>query len=300
MASTILVNSIKPQSGVDVNIPTGFKLKVADVGELYIGGVAITTGAQGVISKTATYIILPADFTGKSSLIVLVNVSAGTSTETSITLPAATDFGTCAIHVVSTAAHGAGNTIAIKNSSSVEQYTLYGIGDHCEFVSDGTNVFRTGNEHLSASGLVYRNVYETLVGNGTELMFSTGEYTVYSDLGSWFDTTNFWVNVPFACSILVQALTSTSSTDRQHITPVIKRLYNSRASTEIIFNPSAARAGDVDGQPNGPCFTWDFTAGDDIEWYMFNNHGSAAYDAAGSVNGYYQGCYAKWTVLRRY
>ena len=85
MASTILVNSIKAQSGLDVNIPTGFKLKVADVGELYIGDVAITTGAQGVISKTATYPIVAADFTGKSSLIVFVDVSAGTSTETIIT-----------------------------------------------------------------------------------------------------------------------------------------------------------------------------------------------------------------------
>ena len=80
MASTILVNSIKAQSGTDVNVPTGFKLKVADVGELYIGGVAITTGAQGVISKTGTYPIVPGDFTGKSSLVVFVNVSAGTST----------------------------------------------------------------------------------------------------------------------------------------------------------------------------------------------------------------------------
>jgi|TARA_B110001454_G_scaffold207685_1_gene219353 hypothetical protein len=300
MAGTLKLTDIAHSSGAGTITVDSLATLAISTGKLTVGGTAIETGAQGVLSKTATYTILAGDFTGKSSLIVLVDVSAGTSTETIITLPAAADFSTCAIHVASTAAHGAGNTIAIKNGSSVEQYTLYGIGDHCEFVSDGTNVFRTGNEHLSASGLVYRNTLESIPGNGTELMFSTGEYTVYSDLGSWFDTTNFWVNVPFACSILVQALTSTSNTDRQHITPVIKRLYSSRASTEIIFNPSAARAGDVDGQPNGPCFTWDFTAGDDIEWYMFNNHNSVAYDAAGSANGYYIGCYAKWTVLRRY
>ena len=46
MASTIKVNSISAQSGVDVNIPTGFKLKVADAGELYIGDTKITAGAN--------------------------------------------------------------------------------------------------------------------------------------------------------------------------------------------------------------------------------------------------------------
>jgi|APSaa5957512535_1039671.scaffolds.fasta_scaffold32335_4 hypothetical protein len=297
MAATLLLDTIT-SSGSTITVPTGKTMAITDAGNLTIGGVAITTGAQGVLSKTAAYTILAADFTGKSSLIVLVNVSAGTATETVITLPAASAFGTCAIHVISTAAHGAGNTIAIKNSSAVEQYTLYKIGDHCEFVSDTTTIFRTGNEHLSASGLIYRNTTEPVAGVATELMFSTGEYTVYSDIGGWFDTTNFWVNIPFDCNILVQALTTTQNTGIQHIEPKIQRLYNSRASTEIICFPQ----GDINTpvQPNQPSFTWDFLAGDDLEFYMYNNHSTATYNAGGSASGYNKGCYAKWTVLRRY
>ena len=207
MASTILVNSIKSQSGTDVNVPTGFKLKVADVGELYIGGVAITTGAQGVISKTATYPIVAADFTGKSSLIVFVDVSAGTSTETIITLPAAADFSTCAIHIVSTATHGSNNKITIKNSTPTEVYTLYHKQDHCEFVSDGTNVFRTGDEWVTVRGEVALTANYSISGNAIVDVFNgstSSNYSVTSDTsGAWSTTNDDWT-APFAGEFMLQ------------------------------------------------------------------------------------------------
>ena len=78
MASTILVNTINTQSGSTITIPTGKTLVVTDAGALTIGGVAITAGSLGVISKTATYTVVPSDFTGKSSLVVFVNANAGT------------------------------------------------------------------------------------------------------------------------------------------------------------------------------------------------------------------------------
>ena len=198
MASTIKVNSIEPQAGTDVNIPTGFKLKVADAGELYIGGTAITTGAQGVISKTGTYPIVAADFTGKSSLVVFVDVSAGTSTETSITLPAEADFSTCAIHIISTATHGAGNKITIKNDTPVEIYTLYAKGDHCEIVSDGTTAFRTGNEWVTIRGEVaLTSNYTSGANSVTDLWDAASAYTVVEEIGGGWDSTDDYWTAPF-------------------------------------------------------------------------------------------------------
>ena len=199
MASTILVNSIKSQSGTDVNIPTGFKLKVADVGELYIGGTAITTGAQGVISKTATYTIVAGDFTAKSSLIVFVDVSAGTGGEVIITLPTPAVSSTCAIQVVSTAVHGLGNKVTIKNSGALEIYTLYHIRDHCEFVSDGTTTIRTGNEWVTVRGEVALTTSYTLgAGAISDLWDVAAAYDENEDIGGNWSTVTDDFTAPFA------------------------------------------------------------------------------------------------------
>jgi hypothetical protein len=200
MASTIKVNSIEAQSSTDINIPTGFKLKVADAGELYIGGTAITTGAQGVISKTATYPIVAADFTGKSSLIVFVDVSAGTNTETIITLPAENVFDTCAIHVVSTATHGAGNKITINNDTPTEMYTLFAKMDHCEIISDGTTAFRTGNEWVTVRGEVALTANYTLGANAVSDLWDVAGagYSVVEEIGGGWSTSNDDWTAPFA------------------------------------------------------------------------------------------------------
>ena len=152
MASTIKVNSIEAQSSTDINIPTGYKLKVADAGELYIGGTPITTGALGTIAKTASYDIQTSDYTGKSVLTVFVNANAGTNTVFDIKLPTAANFATCSVNVVSTHEHGAGNSIPVKTNAGNEVYTLYAKGDHVEIQSDGTTEFRTGNEYCTIRG----------------------------------------------------------------------------------------------------------------------------------------------------
>ena len=118
MASTIKVNSISAQSGVDVNIPTGFKLKVADAGELYIGDTKITAGATQVTSRSANTTIGvgsgDVDLTGKSMSVLSVDASSGASATITVTLPLASTFGPTAITAVSAAAQGAGHKIEIK------------------------------------------------------------------------------------------------------------------------------------------------------------------------------------------
>ena len=298
MASTILVNTIDTQAGTTITVPTGKTFVVTDAGALTIGGVAITTGAQGVISKTSTYPIVAGDFTGKSSLIVFVDVSAGTSTETIITLPAAADFSTCAIHVVSTAAHGAGNKITIKNSTPTEVYTLYGIGDHCEIVSDGTTAFRTGNEFVTAKGYIFRTSNLAVAGNTVSPLFSSGTYTERYNIGSWFTTANYCVIVPFACRILVESLVYIDSTANQGITPAIRYYVSGRGSNDWIFYTNDKINDPVSNLT--PSCIHDFNAGDEIEFNAFNLMVATAQTIVGSANGYYSGCYGKWTVLRRF
>ena len=200
MASTILVNTINTQSGNIITIPTGKTLAVTDAGALTIGGTAITTGAQGVISKTATYTILPADFTGKSSLIVFVDVSSGTGTEVVITLPTPASSSTCAIHVVSTAVHGLGNKITIKNSAAAEIYTLYHVGDHCELVSDGTTTLRTGNEWVTVRGDVALTVGVQVSNQTTSDIWDLAgaNYTEVEDIGGGWSTSTDDFTAPFA------------------------------------------------------------------------------------------------------
>jgi hypothetical protein len=44
----------------------------------------------------------------------------------------------------------------------------------------------------------------------------------------------------------------------------------------------------------------DFNAGDEIEFNAFNLMVGTTQTIVGSANGYYSGCYGKWTVLRRF
>jgi hypothetical protein len=200
MAASLSLDTIT-SSGSTITVPTGKTLAITDDGALTIGTppVAITTGAQAVISKTGNYPIVPGDFTGKSSLIVLVDVSAGTSTETTITLPAESAFGTCAIHVISTATHGAGNKITINNDTPDEVYTLYGKNDHCEIVSDGATAFRTGNEFVTIYGQLTLNADQSHPG-ATQIdcvsYFGTSLWILREDIGGWWNATDLDLDVP--------------------------------------------------------------------------------------------------------
>jgi hypothetical protein len=198
--STIKVNTLDSTTGTTITVPTGKSLVVTDVGALTIGGIAITVGSGAVISKTATYTILTSDFTNKSSLVVLVDVSSGTGTEAVITLPAPVDFTTCAIHVVSTATHGAGNKITIKNSAAAEVYTLYDVRDHCELVSDGTNTQRTGDEWVTVRGDVALTANYTIAAATTLDLFDAvgAGYSEEEDIGGCWSTTTDDFTAPFA------------------------------------------------------------------------------------------------------
>jgi hypothetical protein len=267
MAATLSLDTIT-SSGSTITVPTGKTLAVTTAGNLTIGGVAITTGAQGVISKTATYAILAGDFTGKSSLIVFVDVSAGTSTAVDITLPAAADFGTCAIHVVSTAAHGSGNSIAIK-LGAVEQYTLYRKGDHCEFVSDGTNIFRTGNEYTTIWTHIAASMDYTLAGGAAFYRTHYANVLVQQNYGLAWSVANFEWTAPFTGHILyTEALPTNTSTSTGN-----PALFKDTGSGFAIVTGTQA------GSPTSQAVGWyamtlPINAGDVLRPYAYKNTSS--------------------------
>jgi len=293
MAATLTLDTIT-SSGSTITVPTGKTLAVVDAGSLTIGGVAITVGAQGVLSKTGDYTIVAGDFTGKSSLIVFVNVSAGTSTEATITLPAEADFSTCAIHVVSTATHGLGNFITIKNDTPVEVYSLYAKGDHCELVSDGTTAFRTGNEYCTMRGEVALTASFYMAASARTDTFAgstSSNYTVTTDIGSGWSTTNDDYTAPVAgiyrfgghvspsTSTYIsgwQIYNTTTTTQYNYIAPGINMAYGSMNMNEFPIQ----------------------LAKDDVLNFWCTNHSSAGY-VTGAAGASDQRAKLVWWLVRR-
>jgi hypothetical protein len=293
MVAKIVLDEIT-SSGANIEIPTGKTLKIADAGALKINNIAITTGAQGVISKTGTYPIVAGDFTGKSSLIVFVDVSAGTSTETIITLPAEVDFSTCAIHVVSTATHGLGNFITIKNDTPVEVYSLYAKGDHCELVSDGTTAFRTGNEYCTMRGEVALTAsfhMAASVRTDTFAGSTSSNYTVITDIGSGWSTTNDDYTAPVAGIYRFGGHVSPSTS--AYISGW--QIYNTTTTTE--YNYVAVAVNMAYGSMNMNEFPIQL-AKDDVLNFWCTNHSSAGYvTGAASASG--QRSKLAWWLERR-
>ena len=297
MAATLSLDTIT-SSGSTITVPTGKTLAVVDAGNLTIGGVAITTGAQGVLSKTGDYTILPGDFTGKSSLIIFVNVSAGTSTETTITLPAEADFSTCAIHVVSTAAHGAGNKITIKNDTPVEVYTLYEKGDHCEFVSDGTTVFRTGNEWVTVTGRAFIDTDGEPNFPGTTITRCFDTYTTTDfNVGLWWDgTTNNRITAGFDCDLEVHF--QATGYAQNGMQPLLKHLNSSATLLQWYNYPrTTSEGGYHQGAVENTFVVRNMSSTDYLEFYNANTHGSTMY-FAGDSDG--TGACFDFRVLRRH
>jgi len=290
MASTILVNSIKAQSGTDVEVPTGFKLKVADAGELYIGGTAITVGAQGVLSKTATYTIVAGDFTGKSSLIVFVDVSSGTGTEAVITLPTPAVSSTCAIQVVSKAVHGLGNKVTIKNSAGTEIYTLYHVTDHCEFVSDGTTTMRTGNEWVTVRGDVALTTNLGLASTAVvDLWDHAGAgYAEVEDIGSCWSTSTDDFTAPFAGEFMFAGSLTGTAYSTGYGLKKNGTYINAIDQTGIMYGNSMFGLKPFVVAKN-----------DVITWWCSEN-ASSAHTLDGNASASSQRCTGDWWCLRRY
>jgi hypothetical protein len=269
MAATLSLDTIT-SSGSTITVPTGKTMAITDAGNLTIGGVAITTGAQGVISKTGTYTILPGDFTGKSSLIVLVDVSAGTSTETIITLPAEDAFDTCAIHIISTATHGAGNKITIKNDTPTEVYTLYCKNDHCELVSDGTTAFRTGNEYTTIWTHIASSTSYTLAGAAAYYRTYTANVLVQQNYGSAWDAATYEWTAPFTGHILyTEALPTNTSSSAGN-----PALYKDTGSGFVIV--TGTKAGSAGSASTGwYAMTLPINAGNVLRPYLYKNTTSA-------------------------
>jgi hypothetical protein len=169
-----------------------------------VNGSLLTTGATQITSTALTVVSVDntgsptVNISGKSASIISVNASSNSSV---VTLPPVANFTTCSISIVSPVTHGAGYKIEIKDNGGTELYTLYHKGDYCEFVSDGTNVIRTGNEFttiycnvaLTADVVPAAGAYKDVWDSAT-----SSNYSVVDNYGSgWNSTTSDFI-VPFA------------------------------------------------------------------------------------------------------
>ena len=294
MASTIKVNSIEAQSSTDINIPTGYKLKVADAGELYIGGTPITTGALGTIAKTASYDIQTSDYTGKSVLTVFENANAGTNTVFDIKLPTAANFASCSVNVVSTNAHGSGNSIPVKDNAGNEIYTLYHKGDHVEIQSDGTNVFRTGNEFATVRSQIALTSNVNMTAATTKDIFNgagSSNYSVVENIGGGWNSTTHDFIAPHAGLYRFGGHVAFS-------TSAYMKGWLLKQNTAWLTNEGTGINNDYSGGENLIEFPISLASGDSIEFWMQNHSG--VHDAVGDSTSTNPRCRADCWMLRRY
>jgi len=306
MAGTLKLTALEASAGSTITVDSATTLSLS-ADKLSVGGVLLSQGNTAVNVLTAASTDLAdvahtAMWTGKSKAIFSVDASGGAKT---VQLPAANAAGRSTVSIVisvkatsAVPATVSPNLVTVNNSSGAEVFTLYAVGDHVEFVSDGTNDLRTGNEHISAKGFVYRTADIGVASAATVAMFSAGTVTVRDDWGAWWNGTNFAVVIPYACRILVETLIFNYNSN-MYLGPDVKRYYSSRASNESIL-----RTDNKTGNPtgNGPMwsFTRDFEAGDEIEYNVYNLYVGSSMTMSGGAAGWRQGSYGKWTVLRRY
>ena len=183
MASTILVNSLKAQSGTEVEVPTGFTLNIADTGALKVNDVAITVGSSNIARKTADYTVLEADVSGKSELVITCNASSSNRT---ITLPAVATSGlsTCIITIVADADATSTYKLMVQDSASAEVWTGYQKNDFVRLVVSNS-VWVVLDHKETYYSRFYLTASYTLAASGHAQM--TG-WTEQSDIG------NIWVN----------------------------------------------------------------------------------------------------------
>lgn len=168
-----------------------------------VNGSLLTSGATQVTASSLATISVDntgtptVNISGKSNSLIVVSASSNSSV---VTLPPVANFSTCGISVVSSDAHGAGYKIEIKDNGGTELYTLYHKGDHCEFVSDGSTVYRTGNEFATVRGGIFLTTGVAAAGSTvTDIWDVAGSanYTVTQVGGGWSTATDDF-NAPHA------------------------------------------------------------------------------------------------------
>jgi hypothetical protein len=307
MAATLKLTALEASAGSTITVDSATTLSLS-ADKLSVGGVLLSQGNTSVNVLTAASTDLAdvahtAMWTAKTKAIFSVDASGGAKT---VQLPPANAAGRSTVSIVisvkttsAVPATVSPNLVTVNNSSGTEVFTLYAKGDYVEFVSDGTNDIRTGDEHISAAGVIFLNTNESIAGGAAENMIKSGDFTLQRDWGALFDTsTDYRLDIPYACRVKLSAYTLTTvSSPEQPISPQIVRYYSGGSSSEYLYRP--------DNRPTNTyglyyfSREWDLTVGDEIQFDGYNLHASAAQTMAGNVNPY-TSCFGAWEIIRRY
>ena len=292
MAATLSLDTIT-SSGSTITVPTGKTLAIADAGALTIGTppIAITTGAHvTAVSAVNPLNITSGNVLGKSNYVVSYNASSGTSTAFVVNLPAPTDFSTTVISVVSSTAHGLGNSIVIKDSGGTEVYTLYHKGDYCTLVSDGTNTLRTGDEWVTIRGEVALTANYGAPASTTQDFWDAvgASYAVVYVIGDGWCASNVDYTIPHTCLYRLAGHIAMGGYSGAY------GLKSNGTFIQAIDHIGVAYSNSVNSQR-----TFSLTAGDVITWWNSEN-AATTLTFYGNAAASGKRCYANWWCLRRY
>ena len=261
-----------------------------------VNGNLLTTGATQVTASALATISIDntgtptVNISGKSNSLIAVNATSNSSV---VTLPPVANFSTCSISVVSSHAHGAGYKIEIKDNGGTELYTLYNKGDHCEFISDGTNVFRTGNEFATVRSEIALTANVNMTSGTTKDIFNgatASNYSVLENIGSGWNSTTHDFIAPHAGVYRFGGHASFSNSSYM-------RGWLLKQNTNWLTNEGTGINGDYSGGGNTIEFPISLAAGDSIEFWMQNHSGS--HDAVGSATSTDPRCRAACWMMRR-
>ena len=305
--STIKVNALNTTSGTTITVDPAVTLSLT-ADKLSVGGVLLSQGNTAVNVLTAASTDLAdathtAMWTGKAKANFSIDASGGAKT---VQLPAANATGRSTVSIVisvkatsAVPATVSPNLVTVNNSSGAEVFTLYAKGDYVEWVSDGTNDIRTGDEHISAAGIIFRNTNESIALNAWENIIQAGEFTLQRDWGNLFDdATDYRLDIPYACRVRLTCFTLTQDSTSQPISPQLQRYYSSGSSNEYLFRQDNLPLGAY-GLGNEFTREFDLTTGDEVQFDAYNVHNSNAYNMAGNANPY-TSCFGSWEIVRRY
>jgi hypothetical protein len=294
MAGTLKLTDIAHSSGAGTITVDSLATLAISTGKLTVGGIAIETGAHTTaVSAVNPLTITSGNITGKSNYTVSYNASSGTSTAFVVNLPAPTDFATTVISVVSSTAHGLGNSIIIKDSAGTEVYTLYHKGDYCTFVSDGTNTLRTGNEFATIRSEIALTANVSVATTAVLDVFNSAtatNYTVVDNIGSGWNSTTHDFIAPHA-GLYRFGGHGAVETARYISVWLLKK--NSAWVTYIATLTNAAT-----GKGNLNEFPMSLAKNDSIEFWA-SNHSTAGY-VTGAASATSERAFANAWMLRRY
>lgn len=236
---------------------------------LTVNGSLISSGSTNIMHKTIDHLIVEADVSGKSELII--TTAPGAPRDITLPLVSVTGADTCIITIIVSADSTGTDSVRAMDGGS-EAWTGYQKGDFVKFcISDGA-WFVVDHKETYFSHRYLTADQDIAATAGAKL---TG-FTNVSNIGAFWDNTDNKLVTPFAgfCDIRFALSNYVSPTDSTH--SLVPQLYVDGAAQWL----PASTGGDAVGYHKGT-FTYSLrlklAASKDVEFYAHNLQSGTIY-----------------------